>query len=205
MGSFGDLRGPVVTYGGVWGPMGADRYLHGAIGTYENLWGPLGAYGDLWGPMGAQELLQLIADHQGTLSWYKVPSHVQIEGNERANDLAEWGRQQNPLYREPPGDREEGREDTEANHIKVIIFSHKHPSPPEPAVHADAPPPPVVQEPPTLPCATPSTPISGTQSDTHNMVTALVTPIRVPVSASPLCRDTPARLLLNQLGFMPHG
>ena len=41
--------------------------------------------------------------------------------------------------------------------------------------------------------------MSGTQSDTHNMVTPLVTPIRVPVSASPLCRDTPARLLLNEL------
>ena len=81
----------------------------------------------------------------------------------------------------------------------MIIFSHKHPSFSEPAVHADAPPPPVVQEPPTLPCATPSTPMSGTQSDTHNMVTPLVTPIRVPVSASPLCRDTPARLLLNDL------
>ena len=31
------------------------------------------------------------------------------------------------------------------------------------------------------------------------MVTPLVTPIRVPVSASPPCRDTPARLLLNEL------
>ena len=133
-----------------------------------------GLHGPILQPELWEELLQLIADHQGILSWYKVPSHVQIEGNEGANDLAEWGRQQNPLYPEPPGDREEGRAGTEANHSKVIIFSHKHPSPPEPAVHAGSPPPPVVQEPSTPPCATPSAPMSGTQSDTHNMVTPLV-------------------------------
>ena len=158
-----------------------------------------GSHGPILHPELWEELLQLIAGHQGILSWYKVPSHVQIEGNERANDLAEWGRQQNSLYPEPPGDREEGGASTEANHNKVIIFSHKHPSPPEPAERAGSPPPPVEQEPSTPPCATPSAPMSGTQSDTHNMVTPLVTPIRVPVSASPLCRDTPARLLLNEL------
>ena len=38
-----------------------------------------------------------IDTHQGILEWYHVPSHQDIPGNEKANDLAEAGRLQNPL------------------------------------------------------------------------------------------------------------
>ena len=37
-----------------------------------------GSHGPILHPELWEDLLQLIADHQGTLSWYKVPSHVQI-------------------------------------------------------------------------------------------------------------------------------
>ena len=40
--------------------------------------------------------------YQGVLEWYHVPSHQDIPRNEKANDLAEAGRLQNPLNFEHP-------------------------------------------------------------------------------------------------------
>ena len=48
---------------------------------------------DLW-----TELLSLLASSVATFVWVKVPSHVDIEGNERADWLAEEGRKSSTLY-----------------------------------------------------------------------------------------------------------
>ena len=42
-------------------------------------------------------LLHSIDTHKGILEWYHVPSHQDIPGNEKANDLTEARRLQNPL------------------------------------------------------------------------------------------------------------
>ena len=47
-------------------------------------------------------LLQAIDTHQGILEWYHVPSHQDVLGNEKANDLAEAGCLQNPINFELP-------------------------------------------------------------------------------------------------------
>ena len=54
--------------------------------------GPV-VYVDLFG-----EILQLILTSSCTFRWVKVPNHVDIEGNEKANSLAKRGRQMSPLY-----------------------------------------------------------------------------------------------------------
>ena len=48
---------------------------------------------DLW-----IELLKLLDSASASHEWIKVPSHVQVEGNERADTLAELGRKSSPLY-----------------------------------------------------------------------------------------------------------
>ena len=48
---------------------------------------------DLW-----IELLELLDNAIASYEWIKVPSHVQVEGNERADALAEPGRKSSPLY-----------------------------------------------------------------------------------------------------------
>ena len=47
---------------------------------------------DLW-----IELLELLDQALVSYEWIKVPSHVQVEGNERADALAELGRKSSPL------------------------------------------------------------------------------------------------------------
>ena len=54
-------------------------------------------YSQLW-----DSLLHSIGTHHGVLEWYHVLSHQHIPGNEKANDLAEAGRLQNPLTFEQP-------------------------------------------------------------------------------------------------------
>ena len=66
-----------------------------ARGWVSNI-GPV-SYSQLW-----DSLLHSIDTHQGILEWYHVPSHQDILGNEKANDLAEAGRLQNPLNFEQP-------------------------------------------------------------------------------------------------------
>ena len=44
------------------------------------------------------DLLELLDALVATYEWIKVPSHVQLEGNERADTLAELGRKSSPLY-----------------------------------------------------------------------------------------------------------
>ena len=48
---------------------------------------------DLW--INLLELLDLASTNY---EWIMVPSHVQVEGNERADTLAELGRKSSPLY-----------------------------------------------------------------------------------------------------------
>ena len=48
---------------------------------------------DLW-----IELLELLDTAVPSYEWIKVPSHVQLKGNERADALAEIGRKSSPLY-----------------------------------------------------------------------------------------------------------
>ena len=48
---------------------------------------------DLW-----IDLLELLDLALESYEWIKVPSHVQVEGNERADALAELGRKSSPLY-----------------------------------------------------------------------------------------------------------
>ena len=48
---------------------------------------------DLW-----IDLLELLDQASASYEWIKVPSHVQMEGNERADALAELGRKSSPLY-----------------------------------------------------------------------------------------------------------
>ena len=48
---------------------------------------------DLW-----IDLLELLDQALASYEWIKVPSHVQMEGNERADALAELGRKSSPLY-----------------------------------------------------------------------------------------------------------
>ena len=63
-------------------------------GSYglDHLTGPRVNLG-LWG-----EILQLILTSSCTFRWVKVPSHVDIEGNEKADNLAEKGCPMSPLY-----------------------------------------------------------------------------------------------------------
>ena len=48
---------------------------------------------DLW-----IDLLELLDRALASYEWSKVPSHVQLEGNERGDALAELGRKSSPLY-----------------------------------------------------------------------------------------------------------
>ena len=48
---------------------------------------------DLW-----IDLLELLDQAFASYEWIKVLSHVQVEGNERADALAELGRKSSPLY-----------------------------------------------------------------------------------------------------------
>ena len=48
---------------------------------------------DLW-----IDLLELLDQALASYEWIKVPSHVQMEGNERAVALAKLGRKSFPLY-----------------------------------------------------------------------------------------------------------
>ena len=48
---------------------------------------------DLW-----IDLLELLDLASASYEWIKVPSHVQVDGNERADALAELGRKSSPLY-----------------------------------------------------------------------------------------------------------
>ena len=48
---------------------------------------------DLW-----IEMLKLLDASVASYEWIKVPSHMQLEGNEQADALAELGRKSSPLY-----------------------------------------------------------------------------------------------------------
>ena len=48
---------------------------------------------DLW-----IELFELLDNALASYEWIQVPSHAQVEGNERADALAELGRKSSPLY-----------------------------------------------------------------------------------------------------------
>ena len=43
-------------------------------------------------------MLELLDASVASYEWIKVPSHMQLEGNERADALAELGRKSSPLY-----------------------------------------------------------------------------------------------------------
>ena len=81
-------------YGGVQG--GAHKWR--AWG-WVTTWGPVTNV-DLW-----STLMTLLDSTLVVSDWIKVPSHVAIQGNERADKLAEQGRLSSPLYltiRHPP-------------------------------------------------------------------------------------------------------
>ena len=44
------------------------------------------------------ELLEMLDVARAAYEWIKVPRHVQLDGNERADTLAELGRKASPLY-----------------------------------------------------------------------------------------------------------
>ena len=48
---------------------------------------------DFW-----MELLSLLEEPQAVFLWVEVPSHIELEGNDRADLLAEFGRLASPLY-----------------------------------------------------------------------------------------------------------
>ena len=83
-----------------------------------------------------KELLQLLDSTFQDILWVKVPSHVNVEGNEQADTLANNGRLNNPLYpaRKTPRVQAAGQRAKRARQVAARSPPPRGVSPPRPIV-----------------------------------------------------------------------
>ena len=83
-----------------------------------------------------KELLQLLDSTFQDILWVKVPSHVNVEGNEQADTLANNGRLSNPLYpaRKTPRVQAAGQRAKRARQVAARSPPPRGVSPPRPIV-----------------------------------------------------------------------